>query len=850
MPAGSKIASSSESVSRPALPSRVTSARAAATVEQSPAYHPLLIILVPLAAGMVVDSYASIGFGVWLVGTVVGCGAWWLISRRGRVASAWVCLGAALLSLGAAAHHRAWNLFRSDELGLFATGGSYPVCLEAIALRPARELRRPAYHPLSAGPRLSRSRLEVRVTAIRDGIHWRSASGRSVVLVDGGLPGVRSGDRVRIWGVLSLPEAPANPGAFDFATDARGRRRLSEIRIEHPAAVNVLSAAWRYSPRGLADQVRAYGDRVIWENMSRSRAGLTEALLIGGREELDRDTSDAFMETGTVHLLSISGLHVSFLAGFIWLALRLGVVSRVASQWCVALATVGYAILIDAEPPAVRATIMVLAVCVATLGGRTLRPMNTLAAAALAVLAWNPADLFHVGPQLSFLAMVALLRLSPALWRRRVEDPLDRLIERTRPAPEKALRAVGRAAWQATWLGAVVWLVSVPLVLAHFNLVTPVAVLLSPLLALPVALGLSSGFVMLAFGWLLPPVAAVAAWICDTSLAIVEWSVVAAGNLPGSHFWLPGPSIAWVTGLYLLWGVLTCFPRQRINWSWRVACTAGWCVVGLVPAVWGHRAPDRLVATFLSLGRGTAVVLELPGGETILYDAGRQGSPDGAVRTISGCLWSAGKRRLDAIVVSHPSVDHLNAVPDLARRFGVGGVHVPSTFFDVPADTTDVFREMLAEEGLECRPIWAGDRLAVGGGCTIQVLHPPKDGVLGGDDANSLVLTVEFQGRRILLAGDLAPPGLDDVIAEEPRGFDVVLVPDHGSAAAQPARLAEWARPKFVIISGSNTQGRSAQEECQRLGARVLHTSDAGAVRVVIDNAGVTAAEWSDQGGG
>lgn len=76
--------------------------------------------------------------------------------------------------------------------------------------------------------------------------------------------------------------------------------------------------------------------------------------------------------------------------------------------------------------------------------------------------------------------------------------------------------------------------------------------------------------------------------------------------------------------------------------------------------------------------------------------------------------------------------------------------------------------------------------MKAGDGCRIEVLHPPRRGVLGSDNANSIVLDIEYQGRRVLLTGDLETPGLDDLLAEAPLDTDVLLAPHHGSAFSDP----------------------------------------------------------------
>jgi competence protein ComEC len=120
------------------------------------------------------------------------------------------------------------------------------------------------------------------------------------------------------------------------------------------------------------------------------------------------------------------------------------------------------------------------------------------------------------------------------------------------------------------------------------------------------------------------------------------------------------------------------------------------------------------------------------------------------------------------------------------------------------------------------------------------VLHPPQAGVLGPDNANSLVLAVEYLGHRILLTGDLDSPGLEDVLAEEPLACDVLQAPHHGSRASNSPALAAWCKPEWVVVSGSRRWDLAPLRKTYgAVGSTILHTAQSGAVEVTIDPAGV-----------
>jgi competence protein ComEC len=114
-------------------------------------------------------------------------------------------------------------------------------------------------------------------------------------------------------------------------------------------------------------------------------------------------------------------------------------------------------------------------------------------------------------------------------------------------------------------------------------------------------------------------------------------------------------------------------------------------------------------------------------------------------------------------------------------------------------------------------------------------LHPPRKGIVGTDNANSLTLSVEYAGRRILLPGDLESPGIDDVMAEAPYDCDLLLAPHHGSRRSDPPGFAAWSSPEWVVLSGGGgEQAAPVIRTYEEAGARVFVTNDVGAVQFTV----------------
>jgi competence protein ComEC len=289
-----------------------------------------------------------------------------------------------------------------------------------------------------------RTRLLVEIAGIRDGKLWRGASGRVELWVDGIVSEVRAGDRLRVFAQLDTPSRAMNPGQFDFAEYLRGDRQLCHLNTEHAQCVTPLGGGSSWSPRRLIDNVRLDGRHWLAHYLDPRRSSLAAAVLLGAREQLDPEQSEAFMETGTVHLLVVAGLHVAILVTALWTLLRHLALPRAWASGMVAAVVVFYMFLTDAEPPVVRATVLVLSLCLALAVGRRTQAFNILAAAALVVLALNPSDLFHVGAQLSFLSVAGLAWFAQRSAEKQKQAVLPEETEAGRSRPARCC-----AAWVA-----------------------------------------------------------------------------------------------------------------------------------------------------------------------------------------------------------------------------------------------------------------------------------------------------------------------------------------------------------------------------------------------------------------
>ncbi len=536
-----------------------------------PRYQPLVIVLAAVGAGIVADRQLGLPLSASWTAALVAWGLWLGLRRRRWDRIAAVALGVGVASCGAIWHHDHWYLLSRDDLGQFARRDPQPACVEAVALQGPRRLPAPKFDPMQAIPRGDQTRLEVAVIGIRDGPRWRPACGRARLTIEGHLLGVHTGDRLRIFAHLGLPRSPQNPGEFDHAAYARAEGRRSELRAGFPDCVSVLRAAPWATPSRWLERLRSGGDQVLWQYLDPRRAPLAAALLLGAREELGSQGMTPFVETGTVHIVVVAGLHVGIVAGAMLLLMRALMVPRTLSLVLVAGLTVLYTLLTDAQPPAVRAMILVLVACGAHAWRRQPSGFNTLAVAALVVLALNPNQVFHAGAQLSFVAVAGVIWFAPR-WRRRDQpDPLRQWIGEGHSLPQRAAIVARRKLRDAVLVTALFWCLTLPLVMSRFHILQPVGLLINVLMVVPLSLALVSGFGVLALGWLCPPLATIFGWCLNGSLAAIQGLIQAGLSLPGGRAWVAGPDDWWLVGFYglLALGAVLGRWRRRAAGAWR-----------------------------------------------------------------------------------------------------------------------------------------------------------------------------------------------------------------------------------------------------------------------------------------
>lgn len=834
----------------------VSSARAAAdpqpAAERDDVFRrraPCLAICLALAAGILADAHVPLDFGVWWCSAAAAAVAWLIARalRRDQLGAACLCVAA--LGLGAARHHLYCRVRPPDSLLRYLRDTPQPVQLSG-SVRTLPQVRRRAtpthWHgayelrfglectALETDMRSCPARGTVQVVVSMDA-SVETRLGRGELLWEPGTP-------VSIYGKLHRPRGRSNPGGFDYEEDLRSRGIDAVLYVSdeaylslglEPDAVSAASpetiglAAWLGTTSGQClRSVRAATARALRSELSGPSRAVATALLLGDRTQLDSELSDAFVASGTMHLLSISGLHVGLFAVLLATLCRVAQCSLWTTSLVVAGGVLAYAGLADVRPPIIRAVTLVLVWCAGMPWFRSPCPLNTLALAAIVILFRNPTDLFDPGAQLSFLALLgilsrdALFRYGPDIGQVHARE----LREQSRW--HDGLHSLWGHLQQQLTVMVSIWLWTMPLQAAVFHVVSPIGILCNLILIPLLTPILGCGFLFIVCAAGPEPLLNTAGWMFDHSLRGLLSLVWLAARVPGGHFSLPTPATWWLVGHYVVMFVMV---RNACRRSLRWIVILAWFVVGLGAGLW-PQTDEVLRCTALDVGHGCAILIEFPNGRTLLYDAGAMTGGERAFRTVAGAMHEFGHVGIDALVISHADVDHCNAVPQLLSHNAIGVLLVSSQFLDVEEAIVEQVLEAAWQSGTPVRLVERGDLIVLDERVPVRVRHPDRAFQGVSDNSDSLVLDVEFATQHVLLTGDLEDDGLQALLAHAPGRVLMMLVPHHGSQNVRHRALAEWCRPEWGIVSAGQRLAWTALHEQYGATTRLLWTRYAGAV--------------------
>lgn len=565
--------------------------------------------------------------------------------------------------------------------------------------------------------------------------------------------------------------------------------------------------------------------------------GLERALTLGDKTFLTEDVSEPFVQASTYHIFAVDGLRMAIIFGIFFEFLRVLRTPRVVCGLVLIPLIWFYVALTGWPASAIRASVMLTIV----IGGWTLRRpgdvLNSLFAAAVIILVWQPQQLFQAGFQLSFFVVLCILLVMPVFdgwiqnWLR--PDPL--LPEELHPRWRRRLDAPLRWGLGLFFSSLAAWLGSIPLVAYYFHIITPVSTIAN-VLAVPLCvLVLASNLISLVLAAWFPFGAGVFNHIGWFLMECIRVSSHWFANWPGAYAYVPMPSRFTMAVYYaVLLAVLTGWLFESKRRAWKIGglvlLAAVWC------GNWLHERPATQI-TVLPLSGGSAVYCDNAGVKNdVLIDCGNI-------------------RPVDFVIKPYLRAQGVNALPGLALTVGtaqqVGGFQkleglmpIKKVAASAVKFRSSAYRDILQE--LEKSPdrlqlLDCGDSFA-----NWTALYPPGTSRFTQADSDALVLRGEFQGTRVLLLSDLAREGQRELLernADLQADIVVAGLPEQGEPLSNA--LLKAIQPKLIVVADSDfpvprRANRALQSRLERSGVPVIYTRSA-AVKITIRKSGCEA---------
>lgn len=603
-------------------------------------------------------------------------------------------------------------------------------------------------------------------------------------------------------GSFAAPEAPRNPGGYDEEKLLAQRGLYTLFDADAPGTLEAAPPDWA----AWLNRLKATYNDILARYLDPGEQALITATLFGDVSDLNEDFYNISQQFGIIHIFSVSGLHVSFILAFVLVIARL---LHRQHSWGLVVAMVPllglYTLLSDASAPAVRASIMGIATLLALRLLRYRDPLTILALAAAMLLAANPYNLWQIGFQLSFLAMIGLILLTPRL--------------------EAFLVFLPKGLASAVAVSLAAECVSLPLVAYYFYQVAPLSTVMNLLVVPFFSLLVPLALVALLVAGFLPALGAIVFFPVRMLILVIVALMDIVNQLTGTlHLYIGQPSL-WL--LVLCYALLIGFclvplARRTLSAAVLAAVVLSLGVIILRPTV-----SEELRLSVVDVGQGTGCTYQTTDGRWLVFDTGP------GADTVAQYLRYCGANTIAALVLSHSDLDHIGGAAHILRDF-----HVEKLLASPYAQTTDEWQALVPYLG-DTEVVSVNEPMAfrLGDaqlGC--DLLAASED---GGENCNQVVARLEDDGLSTLFTGDTAAESLDEISWQQ--ATDLILVPHHGSKNSWDAAFYDTRQPALALISAgrNNRYGHPHAETTDGLAALNIpthSTADSGAVRIYAQN--------------
>ncbi len=664
--------------------------------------------------------------------------------------------------------------------------------------------------------------LKIKVEAVDSGDGDLQARGLLLVRVSNN-EAYEYGERVRLRGFLKTPPENEEFSYRDYLAREGVHSYMSSAEVTRLPG-NEGNFIYR-----LTYQLKEKLVRNTYRLFNDPEASLLAGILFGVDTGLTRELQNAFKNTGTAHIIAISGFNIAIIGGIFFAMFKTLLRPFLPEYFIAALAVSGiffYAFLVGGDSAVMRAALMGSVALAARQLGRVNMGLNALMGVALLMALVNPLVIWDVGFQLSFFATLGLI-----LYAEPLSNFTARLIARAWK-DDTIIRILN----DNVMLTFAAQLPTIPIMIYHFKRFSLVSFIANPFIlpAQPAVMVL--GLLAVVASLLIFPLGQLLAWIAWPFATYTIRMVELFDRVPHGNLHFGDSSIWWAIGFYVVllsvtfnWPainekILAVSARLRA-----VAFTAAFAFLFIcMTLLWRSAASagdGQLHVTFFDVGSADAILVQTPEGRNVLINGG----PSAArLSDELGRRLPFFSRRLDWLIIASTDEDDVSALPRVVERYPPENVlwsgNIQASF---SSQTLDKY---FAEEGIPVTRTEAGERLELGDGAFIEV---QAEGPRGS------VLLLQYENFSMLLPLGVNEEAYESIEYGNTVGtVDVFLLADAGYGPSNPPDILENVNPQLVVLSvaAGDPDGLPAEELLESLeGYSMLRTDRSGWISVITD---------------
>jgi competence protein ComEC len=674
---------------------------------------------------------------------------------------------------------------------------------------------------------------------------WVNTSGLVRVRVNEPIFDLRAGDRVQMYCLLNKFDSPTNPGEFDMAKYMARNGVFVAGSADSRQAIELLSS----DATGLFTRIKAKLRKIAVNALlggpyPRDQSeSLLLALVLGHRTNIDKETYNAFRKTGLLHFVCLSGMNFAMVIGFVWWVCKTAGLMKPGRAIVCTITAAVFLMVVPENAPAFRAAVICFAFCASFIFRRNSNSFNSLALAAIVLLLMKPTGIFQPDWQLSFVSVLGILLFSGP-----IQNFLNERVSAWFVEPENRTQ-LSQGGFKIVSLiipvcavSVAAWFANIGILLYHFYgiqyLTSIWTVIVSPLIAVVSLLG----YLKLIVTFFLPSVSAVMGVIANYLSDWLIWIVKLFAGLNISEILTGKTNIVVILLFYGLIVFAFFFRLRRPAIKKAICVTAALTLIVSLAIPWWQRTHgDNLTVTILDVGHGQAILAQLPGGVNILFDAGSLSRSDVGTRVVTPFLRYSGIGKIDAVVIGHGDIDHINGLPEVTGDTRTKAVYASKSFSEDSRQTTKFLRDEL-QQIVEINVAEINNLPQKFGSSKIRVLWPIPDIQENNsisDNNKSVVTLIEYAGKRVLICSDIEKFAQREILRLYPDlKADVLIMPHHGSAKTSEPSFADKTGAAVTIASSSESSYEKGQVIGPQRGLKSYYTGKDGAVTIRVSKQG------------